>query len=215
MFIPIFSTHAVCIIIYICNDRISIRGQGGFCSTKIPCVRSVKRDSSTSNGKKKPLRLGFPHIPPPHKTNMTGARKIHHEWWTKMHSFHMKNGGIFQPVQLLRFYHQGMAQGFTALHAVPMFGRSNPSSARTVHLLMSHRCDATWRVAEKLTTWWLWWLWEVNTDMDVSLNGGFSPQIIHLNRVFHINHPFWGTPILGNLQIDSGGAWHILMTWEI
>ena len=24
------------------------------------------------------------------------------------------------------------------------------------------------------------------------------PQIIHFNKVFHINHPFWGTPILGN-----------------
>ena len=29
-------------------------------------------------------------------------------------------------------------------------------------------------------------------DMDVSLNGGMSPQIIHFHRVFHIiNHPFW------------------------
>ena len=27
------------------------------------------------------------------------------------------------------------------------------------------------------------------------------PQIIHFNRVFHINHPFWGTPILGNPHI--------------
>ena len=24
------------------------------------------------------------------------------------------------------------------------------------------------------------------------------PQIIHFNRDFHINHPFWGTPIFGN-----------------
>ena len=38
--------------------------------------------------------------------------------------------------------------------------------------------------------------------MDVSLNGGFSPQIIHFNRVFHyVHHPFWGTPILGNPHI--------------
>ena len=29
--------------------------------------------------------------------------------------------------------------------------------------------------------------------MDVSLKGG-TPQIIHFNRVFHINHPFWGYP---------------------
>ena len=38
--------------------------------------------------------------------------------------------------------------------------------------------------------------------MGVSLNGGFSPQIIHFNRVFHyFHHPFWGTPILGNSHI--------------
>ena len=24
------------------------------------------------------------------------------------------------------------------------------------------------------------------------------PQIIHFNRVFHYNHPFWGTTIFGN-----------------
>ena len=30
-------------------------------------------------------------------------------------------------------------------------------------------------------------------------NSGFSPQIIHFNRVFHyFHHPFWGTPIFGN-----------------
>ena len=29
----------------------------------------------------------------------------------------------------------------------------------------------------------------------VSENRGFSPQIIHFNRVFHyFHHPFWGTP---------------------
>ena len=29
--------------------------------------------------------------------------------------------------------------------------------------------------------------------MDVSQNSGFSPQIIHFNRVFHdFHHPFWG-----------------------
>ena len=33
--------------------------------------------------------------------------------------------------------------------------------------------------------------------MAVSENSGFSPQIIHFNRVFHyFHHPFWGTPIL-------------------
>ena len=30
-------------------------------------------------------------------------------------------------------------------------------------------------------------------QMDVSENSGFSPQIIHFNRVFHyFHHPFWG-----------------------
>ena len=40
--------------------------------------------------------------------------------------------------------------------------------------------------------------------MGVSKNRGVSPQIIHVNRVFHeINHPFWGpTPIFGNTHID-------------
>ena len=32
--------------------------------------------------------------------------------------------------------------------------------------------------------------------MDVSKDRVFTPQIIHLNRVFHeINHPFWGVPL--------------------
>ena len=33
----------------------------------------------------------------------------------------------------------------------------------------------------------------------LSKNGGFSPQIIHFNRVFHdFHHPFWGTSIFGS-----------------
>ena len=41
-----------------------------------------------------------------------------------------------------------------------------------------------------------------NQQMGVSKNSGFSPQIIHSNRVFHyFHHPFWGTPIFGNIQI--------------
>ncbi len=37
-----------------------------------------------------------------------------------------------------------------------------------------------------------------NIDLGVSKNMG-KPQIIHFYRVFHeINHPFWGTIILGN-----------------
>ena len=34
----------------------------------------------------------------------------------------------------------------------------------------------------------------------VSLNGGFSPQIIHFNRVSIINHPFWGAPWKINME---------------
>ena len=37
-------------------------------------------------------------------------------------------------------------------------------------------------------------------NIGVSLNGWY-PQIIHFNRVFHINHPFWGTTIFGNTHI--------------
>ena len=41
-------------------------------------------------------------------------------------------------------------------------------------------------------------------DLDVSENSGFSPQIIHFNRVFHsFHHPFWGTPIFGNTHFMS------------
>ena len=29
-------------------------------------------------------------------------------------------------------------------------------------------------------------------SMGVSLNGGFSPQIIHFNEISIRNHPFWG-----------------------
>ena len=39
-------------------------------------------------------------------------------------------------------------------------------------------------------------------DMVVSQNKG-TPQIIHFNRnfqIFHYDHPFWGTFILGNLH---------------
>ena len=39
-------------------------------------------------------------------------------------------------------------------------------------------------------------------QMDVSENSGFSPQIIHFNRIFHhFHHPFWDTPIFGNPQM--------------
>ena len=39
--------------------------------------------------------------------------------------------------------------------------------------------------------------------MGVSKNSGFSPQIIHFNRVFHyFHHPFWGTFIFGNIHIS-------------
>ena len=34
--------------------------------------------------------------------------------------------------------------------------------------------------------------------------GGFTPQIIHFNRVFHyFHHPFWGTMIFGNTHIED------------
>ena len=40
-------------------------------------------------------------------------------------------------------------------------------------------------------------------------NSRFSPQIIHLNKVFHyFHHPVWGSPIFGNTHI--GWCWMIL-----
>ena len=42
---------------------------------------------------------------------------------------------------------------------------------------------------------------EHSQELDVSENSGFSPQIIHFNRVFHyFHHPFLDTTILGNPQ---------------
>ena len=40
--------------------------------------------------------------------------------------------------------------------------------------------------------------------MGGSKNSGFSPQIIHFNRVFHyFHHPVWDTPVFGNtLSLD-------------
>ena len=38
-------------------------------------------------------------------------------------------------------------------------------------------------------------------DMDVSENSGFSPKSSILIGLSIINHPFWGTIILGNMHI--------------
>ena len=44
--------------------------------------------------------------------------------------------------------------------------------------------------------------------LGVGKNSGFSPQIIHFNRVFHyFHHPFWGTPIFGNTHIKPDYCW--------
>ena len=46
------------------------------------------------------------------------------------------------------------------------------------------------------------WHIYIYINMDVSENSGFSPQIIHYNKIFNFfNHPFWGTPIFGNTHI--------------
>ena len=43
------------------------------------------------------------------------------------------------------------------------------------------------------------------TYMGVSENSGFSPQIIHFNRLFHyFHHPFWGAPIFGTKRLVVG-----------
>ena len=43
---------------------------------------------------------------------------------------------------------------------------------------------------------------------DVSENGGFSPQIIHFNRVFQYKPSiFWGTTSFGNTQMGLDANW--------
>ena len=50
-------------------------------------------------------------------------------------------------------------------------------------------------------------------NLGVSLNSGFSPQIIQIkNRGFHyFHHPFWGTTILGNPQLAVPFSIHIFV----
>ena len=51
--------------------------------------------------------------------------------------------------------------------------------------------------------------------MGVSENSGFSPQIIHFNRVFHyFNHPIWGTPVFGNTHINLVGPQFSQAIWS-
>ena len=54
-----------------------------------------------------------------------------------------------------------------------------------------------------------------NFSMDVSENSGFSPQIIHFNRVFHyFHHPFWDTPMFGNTSMNiTGPLGHKIANW--
>ena len=41
--------------------------------------------------------------------------------------------------------------------------------------------------------------------MGVSKNNGTPKSSILINRVFHyFHHPFWGTPIFGNIHIQLG-----------
>ena len=46
--------------------------------------------------------------------------------------------------------------------------------------------------------------WRIGVHMGVSLNGGFPPNSSILIGFSIINHPFWGTTILGNPHI-----WHL------
>ena len=42
-------------------------------------------------------------------------------------------------------------------------------------------------------------------DLGVSENSGFSPQMIHFNRIFHyFHHPFWGIPSLETPICSTG-----------
>ena len=57
---------------------------------------------------------------------------------------------------------------------------------------------------------------DFDVDMNVSENNGFSPQIIHFNRVFHyFHHPFWDTPIFGNTHILLGFISEQKLYWNL
>ena len=51
--------------------------------------------------------------------------------------------------------------------------------------------------------------------LDISENGGFSPPNQPLkHRVFHdFHHPFWGTPIFGNTQIQLDQNFMVANLW--
>jgi len=41
-------------------------------------------------------------------------------------------------------------------------------------------------------------------EVGVSKNGFYPPNHPYFNRDFHgFNHPFWGTPIFGNTQVEN------------
>ena len=48
--------------------------------------------------------------------------------------------------------------------------------------------------------------------MDASENSGFSPQIIHFNRVFHYKPSIWGVPLL--LETPKSKRHDITMSYE-
>ena len=48
------------------------------------------------------------------------------------------------------------------------------------------------------------------SGLDGCFRKWWYPQIIHFNRDFHINHPFWGTPIFGNTRMLKTSRLQIL-----
>ena len=55
--------------------------------------------------------------------------------------------------------------------------------------------------------------WVDPCNQEAWLHGGFRkgyPQITHFSGIFSINHPFWGSPIYGNLHIMLvlNGIWY-------
>ena len=44
----------------------------------------------------------------------------------------------------------------------------------------------------------------------VGFSPNWGPQIIHFHRVFHdFHHPFWGTPIFGNIHFGEAKSWWV------
>ena len=58
-----------------------------------------------------------------------------------------------------------------------------------------------WHGRIKIITNWNWKIYKVRSNMGVSKNNGIPKSSILIGFSI-INHPFWGTPIFGNIQMN-------------